>query len=389
MPRTINPLYVVFLLALACFASAEEKPQNLKSIGGKWYVDTTKEGRYFYNDADVYVDPFSRNFGDFDKDGVQNLRISHDEKFLIIRSQNWPNHPTAIFPNDSNPNSIKIQDFTFRLPLKPRLADKITTVPMGPIGVAVNGVVFFNPFEFGSMNAVEGYAEVWLDSCCGHPQQTGVYHYHKYPACVKSPFKDAGDGHSPLIGFAFDGFPLYGPYENEKTMAKDLKGDAALDVCNGHETKKRGYHYHVTPQKFPYILGGYAGVVEPSNSRGLRRAQEGAIVDNAGGQSDRVGQVITSVKPGSAAVGDKLTVTFTLNPGKFKKGKLPANAPNWAQVGPFKGTNIQRDGNKVTAEITVTKTARPGDVFDGHLEFAGDRNRAIVIKKNVAFRVIE
>lgn len=381
-----------FLLLLAFLAPAlraEEKPQNLIAIGGKWYRDTEKAGRYFYDDAGVYVDPFSRNFGDFDKDGVENLRISHDDNFLIIRTQNWPNHPTAIFPNDSNPNSIIIQDFTFRLPLRPKLAGKITTAPMGPIGVAVNGVVFFNPFEFGSKNAVQGYAEVWLDSCCGHPQQSGVYHYHKYPACVKSPFKDGGDGHSPLIGFAFDGFPVYGPYETEETMAKDLKGDAALDVCNGHERAKRGYHYHVTPNKFPYILGGYAGVVEPSNNRGLRRAAEGAITDNAEGKSDRVGLVVASVKPGSAKLGETVQVTFTLNPDKFAKGRLPADAPNWAQIGPFKGKNIERQGDRVTAEFVISKTARPGDLLDCHLEFEGPRNRAIVVKKNTAFRVID
>ena len=95
------------------------------------------------------------------------------------------------------------------------------------------------------MNAVEGYSEVWLDSCCGHPQQSGVYHYHKYPNCVKSPFKDDGTQHSPVLGFAFDGFPLYGPYESDGVMAKDLKKSAALDVCNGHIDEIRGYHYHV------------------------------------------------------------------------------------------------------------------------------------------------
>jgi len=28
---------------------------------------------------------------------------------------------------------------------------------------------------------------------------------------VKSPFVEDGEGHSPLIGFALDGFPRYGP----------------------------------------------------------------------------------------------------------------------------------------------------------------------------------
>ncbi|MCR9116870.1 MAG: YHYH protein [bacterium] len=385
-------LFVAVLFAVVAttsLARAEEPtPENFASIGGNWYRDTKSTGRYYFKDAGVFVDPFSRNFGDFDKDGTENLKISHDEKFLVMKTQNWPNHPTAIFPNTSNPNSIRVQDFTFRLPLKPRLAGKITRVPMGPIGVAVNGVVFFNPFEFGGMNAVEGYSEVWLDSCCGHPQQSGVYHYHKYPACVKSPFKDGGDGHSEIIGFAFDGFPLYGPYESESTMAKDLKGDAALDVCNGHKDAKRGYHYHVTPEKFPYLLGGYAGVVEVSNNRGLGRAQQGALKDTTQGKSDRVGKVITAVTPGAGEVGKKIRLTFKLDSSKVRRGGLPEGVPSWVQVGPFKGKKIERKGNLVTAEIVIPKEARPGDLLDCHIEFEPPSGKDIVLKKNLAFRVL-
>ena len=63
---------------------------------------------------------------------------------------------------------------------------------------------------------------IWrLDRCCGHPSPGIEYHYHKYPVCVKSPWTDDGTAHSPLIGFAFDGFPIYGPYEAAGELAKD------------------------------------------------------------------------------------------------------------------------------------------------------------------------
>jgi hypothetical protein len=97
------------------------------------------------------------------------------------------------------------------------------------------------------MNAVEGYSEVWLDACCGHPQQSGVYHYHKYPACVKSPFSDDGKSHSPILGFAFDGFPLYGPYESEGQQAMELTGEQALDTCNGHSDPVRFKNVEILP----------------------------------------------------------------------------------------------------------------------------------------------
>ena len=86
---------------------------------------------------------------DSNKDGTDEVRLAHEAGHLVMRSQGYPNHPTALFPNSGNPNTIRVQDFTFRIPLVPRRADTITRLPMGPIGVALNGVVFFNPFEQG------------------------------------------------------------------------------------------------------------------------------------------------------------------------------------------------------------------------------------------------
>ena len=382
----------LFAMALLAFAERPEAtptrqvPADLKQIGGCWYLKSGAKPVYFYRDGERFVDLFSYHRKDSNRDGVDNIRISHDDRFLIIESQGYPNHPTAVFPNSGNPNSIRVQNFTFRLPLEPKLAETVTRLPMGPIGTALNGVVFFNPFEMGGQNAVEGYSEVWLDSCCGHPQQTGVYHYHKYPSCVKSPFADDGKQHSPIIGFAFDGFPLYGPYEDAGVMAKELQGDRALDVCNGHKDALRGYHYHVTPGRFPYILGGYAGVVEPSNNRGLNRAGTGAIQDNTQ-PGTRMEQVIAAVRPGTAARGKTHSIQFELTPEDARR-RLPADKPSWAQIGPFEATTITRDRNVVTAEIKIPDDAPLGILLDCHLEF-GSGAHPIAIKKNDVFRVVE
>lgn len=368
---------------------AEESPKvsELQSIGGHWFVKSGTKPMYYYRDAGRFVDLFSYHMKDSNQDGIDNLRLSHDSQFLIIDSQGYPNHPTAKFPNSGNPNSILVQNFHFKLPLKPQLAGKITTVPMGPIGMALNGVVFFNPFEAGGMNAVEGYSEVWLDSCCGHPQQHGVYHYHKYPSCVKSPFSDDGKQHSPIIGFAWDGFPIYGPYEESGVMARDLKGQVALDVCNGHSDPERGYHYHVTPGRFPYVIGGYAGVPEASNSRGLHRAATGAIENNASGQS-HLEQVIESVRPGTAVRGKKHSIQVLLAPGNARFDGVPNGKPSWVQIGPYEATKIERNGNVLEIEIEIPKDATVGILMDCHLEFEGGRGIR-VFKKNDAFRVVE
>lgn len=386
---------IVFVLTLM-IANGESQeqpsPAERKAIGGKWYVQERENDTplYLYRDGENFLDLFSYHTQDSNNDGIPNVRLRHDDSFLIIESQGYPNHPTAVFPNSGNPNSIRVQNFTFRLPLAPKLAGEITRVPMGPIGMALNGVVFFNPFEMEGMNAVEGYSEVWLDSCCGHPQQTGVYHYHKYPTCVKSPFKDDGKQHSPIIGFAFDGFPLCGPYESDGKMAKDLTGSNALDVCNGHEDPTRGYHYHVTPGRFPYILGGYAGVVETSNNRGLRWAGKGALVDNTQLGENRLEKIITAVHPGTASRGTKHQIAIDIDPKNARRRAVPQSTPSWAQIGPFEAKKIERKDNVITIDIDIPDDAPVGVTLDCHIEFDNDNGRGgpMVYKLNDAFRVI-
>ena len=114
--------------------------------------------------------------------------------------------------------------------------------PLGAIGVASNGVVFFNPSAGDGGNPPAGFnwnahfedavVSFGDDSCGGHPEQTGQYHYHDtdFLSCwkanaVMSTYNDYygssqyngdnlrhPDGHSKMVGISFDGFPIYGPY---------------------------------------------------------------------------------------------------------------------------------------------------------------------------------
>ncbi len=87
---------------------------------------------------------------------------------LVLRSHNIPNHPTAVFPPDAarvldgSPNYIREQISTFYIPLEPRRKPEAQgnarlhharRHPPGPIGVAVNGVVFFDPYDAEAVEA--------------------------------------------------------------------------------------------------------------------------------------------------------------------------------------------------------------------------------------------
>jgi len=75
------------------------------------------------------------------------------------------------------------------------------------------------------------YGEVYtFDPCKAHQPQNGQYHYHANPVCLRYQLNDNLVGtnvgtanasftestgtltHSPLLGWAFDGYPVYGPY---------------------------------------------------------------------------------------------------------------------------------------------------------------------------------
>jgi hypothetical protein len=73
-------------------------------------------------------------------------------------------------------------------------------------------------------------------------------------------------GHSALVGYALDGFGIFGPYD---TGGKPLTS-ADLDDCHGHThavpwdgAMVEMYHYHATPD-FPYTVGCMRGRFDPA-----------------------------------------------------------------------------------------------------------------------------
>ena len=125
------------------------------------------------------------------------------------------------------------------------------------IALAVNGVPIFNALN---NRGEDSHAIGELDKWGGHCGRGDDYHYHVAPV-----FLNGGDA-SRVVAYALDGYAIYGFAEPDGSMP------GKLDEFNGHTTPALGYHYHVTPGRFPYIIGGYRGVPEPSNNRGLRRA---------------------------------------------------------------------------------------------------------------------
>ena len=126
---------------------------------------------------------------------------------------------------------------------------------MGAIGVGLTGSVFFNALDALGRDAV---AHEVQDMCQGHPQGAGRYHYHNLTGCLVD---EHNGGHSELVGYAMDGFGIYGHHNEDGSIVTN----ADLDECHGHKheiewdgVKKDMYHYHAT-YEYPYTVGCFKG----------------------------------------------------------------------------------------------------------------------------------
>lgn len=163
---------------------------------------------------------------------VQLIQFSDNN--VYISSTGVPRYATAPF-NDGNPSQAGDSDYLFRIPRQPEMGPAGgTATGLGHTGVLINGVPTFNARDAFSYNNIDvwhqngGFFELaGFDCAKGHPAM-GKYHHHLVPTpfsnsqdvindvCAQYPseglFEIDPEMHSPLIGFAFDGYPIYGPY---------------------------------------------------------------------------------------------------------------------------------------------------------------------------------
>jgi len=201
---------------------------------------------------------------------ANEVRVTIDGPGVTLHSNGIPDHPSPYFgtghsryeaPHDGmsiNPNIIVEQNLVIQVPTAPDYATPGDT-PMGPIGLAVNGVVLFN--QYAAMRQPLTFEIESFDRYNGHPAPGGEYHYHLEPLWLTA------SSQSRLIGVLLDGFPVYGPEDSHGQVPSDL------DVCHGHVSATMDfpsgiYHYHVgeTP---PYIAGCFRGT--PGTVLGARR----------------------------------------------------------------------------------------------------------------------
>lgn len=186
---------------------------------------------------------------------VNCQQVRYSTNWVYVNATGMPAYKVGPFTGDGNPNQAGNQNAIFKLPLNPTENTGIKTPTSGGnIGIFINGVAMFD-FRDGvawntSTNSPCGgpgnspcpggpatvqawnrdavlYEKPGFDCSKGHPAGTN-YHHHQNPSAFDLDLNvisticnlyDA-DGlyainpsqHSPLIGYAYDGFPIYGAY---------------------------------------------------------------------------------------------------------------------------------------------------------------------------------
>ena len=253
--------------------------------------------------------------------GKVEIKVEGDA--CVLTSNGIPNHdfngPTARFANE-----VRELPTTFRFPRNPKKSDTPTRLTQRSYNaILLNGAPVDllsagcyrptgrRPDKNGNVLIGCRDNDPWLldppgytgffgvDQHNGHPQPDGRYHYHANPNAL---FLDHDlDKPSPVIGFAADGFPIYGTMFRDSegkirparpgyqlkseprpappkgpggtpdgTYIEDYEftGNGDLDRCNGMSVDGQ-YGYYVTTS-YPWIMACLSGSPDPSFNKGPR-----------------------------------------------------------------------------------------------------------------------
>jgi arylsulfatase A-like enzyme len=185
----------------------------------------------------------------------KHVQVRWDNDFLYVESDGMPDHPMMIGITAWQQQVPLPQQYTgnnaWRIPLNPVPASKPMSAKTGffrgAIAIAVNGVPIFNPIKNDGKTDTLAAGE--LDQWGGHCGRADDYHYHIAPVHL-----DRIVGKGKPVGFALDGYPIYGYADEDGSTPKDL------DWLNGHKDEDGDYHYHAT-KTYPYLNGGFYGEV--------------------------------------------------------------------------------------------------------------------------------
>ncbi len=246
------------------------------------------------------------------------VSIASAEGKRVVRANGIPGHAVGDFPNRHDPVPLRPQRHRLEMPIAPVAADEPVPIAMWLFGIAVNGIPFDPSGPFWDADARSGWqfevlhpanaVALGIDANRAHTQGRGSYHYHGLPTGLLWALTVASPDHPMhLLGYAADGFPIYGPdcpgeptdlrsptrrlrssYRLRSGKRKDgpkgrfdgifvedfeyLPEHGDLDECNGRTGPTPefpdGTYYYVLTDAFPFVPRSWRGTPDPSFRHG-------------------------------------------------------------------------------------------------------------------------
>lgn len=169
------------------------------------------------------------------------LYVKYSSTFTYINANSIPAYKiggsTGTWANSATASA---KNYIFKIPRAPApAASKTEMISASPaisrVGVLIDGTSVYTAWDgSAAVTSSESPAVSWhrnsyfsekanydnggVDTtangvttitCNGHPFTNNEYHFHVNPRCL---YTASSTTHSPLLGFAFDGYPIYGPY---------------------------------------------------------------------------------------------------------------------------------------------------------------------------------
>lgn len=128
----------------------------------------------------------------------------------------WPPGPTC--PEDQAKQGL--------FPITPVASSSDCDTGLSAVGYAINGTSIYNWNDGQSYNSqgvwqtLAPAAEQYDVDICGGHAANGDYHHHFYSSCWATAAGETATGHSPVYGFAADGYAVYGPWHDTGVLAQ-------------------------------------------------------------------------------------------------------------------------------------------------------------------------
>jgi hypothetical protein len=182
-----------------------------------WYYNSTGQKAQYYSSNGTTVNTLT--------DSAEVQQICYNTDTIYVRTDILADYIMGPWPGD--PFICGGQNNSYLFPRNPSYPSSThQTKPTGSQGLLINGVVIFDDGDGKSYNTSTGTnsnsgAGVWnqiawvahaseMDAGMGHPDPSKIYHNHSNP--IKLCSVTSSTTHSPLIGWSFDGWPIYGPF---------------------------------------------------------------------------------------------------------------------------------------------------------------------------------